>query len=377
MSWQQLKTDSAARARLVRRAAVLKAVRAFFDAAGFLEVETPVLVRCPGMEPNLDVFATQLHDARGQAYPAHLTTSPEYAMKKLLAAGYDRIFNITKAFRDCEPWDGSHNPEFTMIEWYRSPAEYEAIMEDMEQMVAAAVAVTGGTTITYQGQTVDLAAPWPRLTVAEAMREYAGVDLDHAIDDPTWFRAEAVAKGCTVTPNDSWDDVFFKIFLRDVEPKLGTCHCERSEAISPTATSEIASSASGLLATTDTPLRPIILHEYPRSMAALARLKPGDPRYALRFEAYCCGLELANAFAELNDAAEQRARLEEESAERQRLNRSPWAIDEDFLAAVGEMPPASGIAFGLDRLVMLLTDAPSIREVLFFPADTVWGKPKE
>jgi lysyl-tRNA synthetase class 2 len=377
MHWQQLKTDPAARARLAQRAAVLKAVRGFFDTAGFLEVETPLLVQYPGMEPNLDVFATELRDERGQAFPAHLITSPEYAMKKLLAAGYDRIYNITKAFRNNEPWDGSHNPEFTMIEWYRSPAEYEAIMADMEQMVAAAaVAVTGGTTVTYQGQAVDLAAPWPRLTVAEAMRQYAGLDLDRAIDDPAWFRAEAIAKGCTVTAGDTWDDVFFKLFLRDVEPRLGTSHCERSEAISPIATSEIASLASGLLAMT-APARPVILCEYPRSMAALALLKPSDARYALRFEAYCCGLELANAFAELNDKAEQRARLEEEASERQRLGRSPWALDEDFLAAVGEMPPASGIALGIDRLVMLLTDAPTIREVLFFPADAVWGKPKQ
>jgi lysyl-tRNA synthetase class 2 len=344
MSWQQLKADPAARARLAKRTATLKAVRTFFDARGFQEVETPLLVQYPGMEPNLDVMATAVSDERGQSFPAHLITSPEYAMKKLLAAGYDRIYNITKAFRNREPWDGSHNPEFTMIEWYRSPAEYEAIMEDMEQLVVeAARAVTGGTVVTYQGQTIDLTAPWPRLTVREAMSQYAGLDLDRAIDDPAWFRAEAATKGCTVTASDSWDDVFFKLFLRDVEPNLGQG-------------------------------RPVILCEYPRSMAALARLKPGDPRYALRFEAYCCGLELANAFAELNDPAEQRARLEEESAERRRLGRSPWAIDEDFLAAVAEMPPAAGIAFGLDRLVMLLTDAPSIREVLFFPASSVWGK---
>lgn len=341
-NWKRLKTDAAYRARMEARAKILAAIRAFFASRGFLEVETPTLVALPGMEPHLDPFVSRLVRHDGAAFDGHLVTSPEYAMKKLLAGGAERIFEIAKCFRNGEPWDGSHNPEFTMIEWYRANADYRALMADTEEMAAAvATAVTGSARVRFGDREIDLAPPWPRMTVREAMAEHAGIDLDRAIDEPEWFRQAVEAKGCTLTADDSWDDVFFKIFLRDVEPKLGTD-------------------------------RPLILHEYPRSMAALARMKPGDSRYAERFEAYCGGLELANAFSELNDAAEQRRRLEEERDLRAKLGRHLYGIDEAFLEAVGMMPPSAGIALGVDRLVMLLTDAASISDVLFFPARDIF-----
>jgi lysyl-tRNA synthetase class 2 len=337
-NWKRLKTDAAYRARMETRTKILAEIRSFFASRGFLEVETPSLVAFPGMEPHLDPFVTRLVRHDGATFEGHLVTSPEYAMKKLLAGGAERVFEIAKCFRNGEPWDGSHNPEFTMIEWYRANADYRAMMADTEEMVAAvATAVTGSPLIRFGGRTIDLTPPWPRMTVKEAMAEHAGIDLDRAIDDPDWFRAEVESKGCVLTADDSWDDAFFKIFLRDVEPKLGID-------------------------------QPLILHEYPRSMAALARLKPGDARYAERFEAYCGGLELANAFSELNDAAEQRRRLEEERELREKSGRHRYGIDEAFLEAVAAMPPSAGIALGVDRLVMLLTDAPVIRDVLFFPA---------
>lgn len=337
-NWKRLKTDASYRARMEARGRILWEIRAFFASRSFLEVETPTLVALPGMEPHLDPFVTSLIRHDGATFEGHLITSPEYAMKKLLAGGMERIFEITKCFRNGEPWDGGHNPEFTMIEWYRANADYRAIMTDMEEMVASvATVMTGSPRITFGGRTIDLSPSWPRMTVKQTMEEYAGIDLDRAIDDPEWFRAIVGEKGVNPTARDTWDDLFFKIFLRDVEPKLGLD-------------------------------RPLILHEYPRSMAALARIKPGDTRYAERFEAYCGGLEIANAFSELNDADEQRRRLEEERELRGKLGRHLYEIDEEFLTAVGTMPPSAGIALGVDRLVMLLTDAASISDVLFFPA---------
>lgn len=335
-NWKRLKNDFAFCERMEKRSAIMAAVRAFFVGRGFLEVETPIVVAKPGMEPHLATFETKVLDDKGGRYDAHLITSPEYAMKKLLAAGFERIFEITRCFRNGEPFGGTHNPEFSMIEWYRANSDYRAIMADTEEMVAAVAAVVG-----WNGH-IDLSAPWQRMTVAEAMSRYADIDLGRGIADPAWFRSAVAAKGCTVTPTDSFDDVFFKIFLRDVEPKLGID-------------------------------RPIILYEYPRSMAALARLKKDDPRFAERFEVYAGGMELCNAFSELNDAAEQRHRLEEERAQRIAMGKHDYGIDDQFIEAVGMMPESAGIALGLDRLVMLLTGASDIRDVLFFPAGDLFN----
>lgn len=332
------------RKRMRQRAETMAAVRAFFAARGFLECETPVMLRLPGMEPNLEPMKTSVRPQDGAAREAYLITSPEYSLKKVLAAGYERVYEITRAFRDGEPWDGSHNPEFAMLEWYRAGADYRMLMKDLEEMVSeAAVRVVGGAKISYRGREIDLTPPWPRLSVAQAMADHTGIDLGRAIDDPEWFAAATREKGLDVPAGESFDDTFFRIFLRDVEPRLGQS-------------------------------RPVILFDYPRSMAALARIKPGDARYAERFEAYAGGLELANAFSELTDAEEQRRRLEMERRERVKLGRLPYGVDETFVEAVGQMPPAAGIAFGLDRLVMLLTDAPTIKDVLFFPAGSVWGE---
>jgi lysyl-tRNA synthetase class 2 len=341
-NWKRAKTDAAFRERMAKRSAILAAIRAFFRSRGFLEVETPTLVAHPGMEPHLEPFATEVIDERGRRHGASLITSPEYAMKKLLAAGYERIFEITRCYRNGEPFTPEagqvrHNPEFTMIEWYRTDADYRAVMADTEELVASCADAVG------YGGPIDLSVPWPRITVAEAFERHAGIDLGRGIDDPEWFRRAASDKGAAVAASDSFDDVFFKIFLRDVEPKLGAD-------------------------------RPVILYEYPRSMAALARIRKDDPRYAERFEAYCGGLELCNAFSELNDAGEQRRRLEEEQALRQALGKPRIGIDEQFLEAVGRMPESAGIALGVDRLVMLLTNSRDIRDVLFFPASDIFNR---
>ena len=352
-NWQKLKTDPAFRARMEKRQVIIASVREFFRSRGFFEAETPIVVPVPGTEPHLDPFAVTVRTQAGRDIPAALITSPEYSLKKLLAAGYEQLFEITRVFRNGEPWgpdasaDGSttHNPEFTMIEWYRAHADYAAIMRDTEEMVAeAARRLSGGTLINSAGRAIALAPPWPRLTVAAAMKKYADLDLAAALDDSVWFRAEVEKRGFQVGATDTFDDLFFKIFLRDVESHLG----EAEKAGEPE--------------------RPVILCEYPASMAALSRLKPGDSRYAERFEVYCGGLELGNAYSELTDAVEQRRRIEADNAARAKAGRPVYGTDEHFVAAVGELPPCAGIAFGLDRLVMLLTDAPDIQDVLFFPA---------
>ena len=282
-------------------------IRRFFKSRGFVEVETPLLVAHPGMEPHLEVFKTELVTASGRRADGYLTTSPEYAMKKLLAAGLPRIFQMCKAFRNREEVSAGHNPEFTMLEWYRANADYTALMDDCEDLLN------------------DLGSPGPveRLSVEEAFEKYAGLRLD---------QVEA-------TEDTTWEQAFHLVLLSDVEPHL-TRH---------------------------------ILYDYPIELAALARPKPSDPRFAERFELYVGGLELGNAFSELTDPVEQRRRLAAEREERMANGRTVYDLDEDFIRALEiGIPPSAGIAVGVDRLVMLLTGAPAIRDVLWFPADEVF-----
>ncbi len=337
--WKTLKENARLRENLVKRSEILAAIRAFFDGSGYLEVETPLVVAKPGMEPYLDPFETTVKDPFGHAYRAFLITSPEYALKKLLAAGFPKIYQLGKCFRNGEAFQGRHNPEFTMLEWYQAGTDYVGIMEETEALVkSVALKVLGGTAITWRGATIDLGLPWECLTVKEAMRKYAGVDLDAALEEKS-ILIEAAARLGHVLPGDTaWDDAFFSVFLNAVEPRLGT-------------------------------ERPTFLREYPISMAALSKASARDPQYAERFELYVGGLELANAYTELTDAGEQRKRLEEERVLRQKFGRTGYGVDEDFLAAVEAMPEAGGISIGIDRLVMLLLGEEDIRDVLAFPAE--------
>jgi elongation factor P--(R)-beta-lysine ligase len=321
----------ARRARLRARAQAQSAIRGHFAGQGFLEVETPLRVPSPGLELHLDA------EPSGEAW---LVTSPEYQMKRLLAAGCERIFQLCHCFRRGER-TAQHNPEFTMLEWYRAYAGYEEIAADVEQLGAAvARAVCGTTALGYGGVPVDLAPPWERLTVAEALRRHAGLEAPGDLPAPE-LRRRALALGFGPIAEDApWDDVFFQVFVHAVEPKLGR---------------------SG---------RPTILLEWPAPLAALARTKPGDPAVALRFEAYACGLELANAFDELVDAAVQRGRFLEDIRARRERGRPEYPLDERLMAALVEgLPPSAGVALGVDRLVMLVTGASDIREVLAFTVD--------
>ncbi len=348
-----LKKEKARQEKFFIRAKILSLIRDFFKKENFLEVETPSLVKLPGMEPHLDplkVFAP----ASGGREEGYLITSPEYAMKKILAAGFKNIFQICKSFRGGEAADKLHNPEFTILEWYRARADYEDIMYDVENLFKH-IAINlnlneranskfkiqnSKLQIKYQNQKIDLTPPWPRLTVKAAFKKYAKIDLDKALTRESMAQA-AKEKGYDVFGDDSFDDIFFKIFLSEIEARLGRG-------------------------------KPTILYDWPARMAALARLKKNDPRYAERFEVYIGGLELGNAFSELVDSAEQRGRLVAERNLRKNLGKEIYDIDEDFLRALQDVPPSGGIAMGIDRIVMLFTDAKSIDEILFFPAKEIF-----
>lgn len=342
--WERLVRDPAGRARLEARGRTLAAIRAFFAKRGFLECDTPALVAAPGMEPHLAPFETTLHTVEGKTLSAFLVTSPEYSLKKLLAAGFERIYDLSRVYRDGEEWGKTHNPEFTMLEWYRAYASYTDIMDDVEELVRhAAKEVVGDARVPFRGGTIDLSS-WERLSVADAFRQYAGMDSVALWDRDALFAAVR-AKGYRPEEKETYDDLFFRVFLNEVEPCLGR-------------------------------LRPTILFDYPAPLAALAKIKEEDPRVCERFEVYVGGLELANAFTELNDPEEQRARLVAERSHRRKLKKPQLPIDEDFLAALAVgMPPAGGIALGVDRLVMLLTDAPDIDAVRFLPASTLFRAP--
>ncbi len=320
------------------RSDVVKNIRAFFGQEGFLEVQTPRLVGLPGQELYLEPFWTEVVEANGTKHPAALITSPEYAMKRLLAAGMDKIYDLGPCFRNHEPWDGSHDPEFLIIEWYRRDAGLQELIRDTEAMIRAVVRTVGKEQ--DPAWAAALATPFHVLTVREAMERYAGVDLDSLLENREALAQVVQAHGQTAGATDTWDDLFFKLFLSEVEPHLGWNDDHSA-------------------------WQPTFLTMYPASMAALAR-KDVDPRYALRTELYIGDLELANGFAELCDEVEQRTRFEEERAMRASSGKPTWALDERFLSSLPAMGNAAGIAFGVDRLVMLLAHTTSITDVVPF-----------
>jgi elongation factor P--(R)-beta-lysine ligase len=318
---------------LMARNHVTAALRSWFAGAGFTEVETAALQVSPGNETHLHAFATERIGPDGARAPRYLATSPEFALKKLLAAGEDRIVDFARVFRNRE-MGPLHAPEFTMVEWYRANEPVETIMADCAAVLAEAAAATGATTFAWRGREADAKAAPAAMTVAEAFSRHAGIDLIAVIGDRDAF---ADVAGVRVADDDTWSDIFSRVLSEKIEPQLGIG-------------------------------RPVFLTEYPASEAALARLKSDDARVALRFELYACGIELANGFAELTDAHEQRRRFVADMDEMERIYGARYPLDEDFLAALRVMPPASGVALGLDRLVMLVTGATHIDQVQWTPA---------
>jgi len=330
------------RAKLAARGRILGAVRDFFAASDYVEVDTPALQVSPGLEPHLKAFATVLYDPRdGVARPRYLHTSPEFAMKKLVAGGMARIWQLAHAYRDGER-SATHHPEFSMLEWYRAGAGYRDLMMECEALLRCVQEAAAVEALRWRGRSADVRLVWQRLTVAEAFLRHAAIDLLSTAPDPErpdagLLGAAAARIGIAPHPGDDWESLYFRIFLERIEPHLGT------------------------------PV-PTILCDYPLALAALSRPKPDDPRLAERFELYVCGLELANAFGELTDPAEQRRRFASDQARKQALYGETYPVDEDFLAALEHgLPECAGIALGFDRLVMLATGADHIEEVLWAP----------
>jgi lysyl-tRNA synthetase class 2 len=327
------------RPALMTRNRIVAALRAWFAARGFVEIEAGILQVSPGNEAHLHAFATDLVTPALARSRLYLHTSPEFAAKKLLAAGERRIFELARVFRNRER-GALHHPEFTLLEWYRAGEPYEAVMADGAAILAVAARVAGTAQISFRGRTADPFAAPERLTVADAFARFAGIDLLATLDGLAGNRAAlaaaATAAGVRHADDDDWSDIFSRVLVERIEPNLGIG-------------------------------RATILDHYPLVEAALARPTRADPRVAERFELYVCGVELANAFGELTDAAEQRRRFEHEMAEKQRRYGERYPVDEDFLAALAGMPPACGSALGFDRLVMLVTGASRVDQVIWTP----------
>lgn len=314
---------------LRRRARMVQGVRAFFEGRGYLEVETPYAVPAPGEEVYLRCFRTVLDHPDGTAEPRYLHTSPEFAMKRLVAAIGQPLFQLARVWRNGER-SATHMPEFTMLEWYRPGASLASLMDETEHLLRSVLPPH----LSYGEDALDLTQPFERLTMQEAFARHVGVDLLASAGDATRLAHDA---SVALRNGESWEDLFFRLLLDRVEPHIGR-------------------------------ERPTFLTHWPAEQAALAKRDPADPRVALRFELYAAGLELANAFEELTDPQEQRQRFEADRARRLQITpEQDWPLDEAFLEALADMPPTSGIALGFDRLVMLATGAPRLEEILWLP----------
>lgn len=347
----KLKQNSGLWERYWIREKVIDAIRGYFKAEGFHEVEVPLLLPIPSTEPFLEVFETELRDDQGNKWQAFLPSSPEFALKKLLCAGSGSIFTITKSFRNGEGRSRAHNPEFTILEWYRTPGDYMDIAKDFEglmRFIWERLQPTGsdlvghgqsdlrGLTLTYQDRKYSWQAPWERISVGEAFQKYTGINIETMLDEKK-LKEAGEKKGYQVSTKTTWEEIWNQIMANEIEPQLGK---------------------NG----------PTILYDYPIAQAALAR-PAKDPRFAERFEVFMGGMELGNCFSELTDWREQERRCLANLAERKKLGKTEYPIDNDFIDALKMgMPETGGIAVGVDRLVALFADVPDIADTMFFPA---------
>jgi elongation factor P--(R)-beta-lysine ligase len=338
-TWQKIKDNPKLLKQYFVREEVVDVIRNFFKTQGFREVFTPIMVPIPSIEPNLEVFKTELSTSKGLKRDGYLIMSPEFSIKKLLAAGIGSCFEITHCFRNGEEVSPLHNPEFTMLEWYRINSDYRDVMRDFEDLF---ISIIGKNKFDYQGRTLDIAKPWPRYSVAEAFEKFAGIDTETMLSTEKLLNA-GKEKGYMVEENVSWEQMFYQVFLNEIEPALNKSN------------------------------KPAIIYDYPISQASLSRPKKDDPRFAERFEVFLAGVELANCFSELTDAKMQKERFAEDLEARKLLGKSIYPIDEDLINALASgLPSVSGIAVGVDRLIMLKANVPSVSETMFFPGGEVF-----
>lgn len=343
-TWQKLKQHPDLWQKYFVREQVIKAIRTFFDEKQFHEVETPILIGNPPAESYLDVFQTTLLDRTRHETPAYLSTSPEIALKKLIVAGIGNCYSITKSFRNGETDSATHAPEFTILEWYRVNKTYVDIMDDCEELILHInTRLDHETMLTYQNTSFDLSKKWKRVSVKDAFKQWAHVNLMDFFDMKN-AQHIATKKGYTVTASNTWEELYNQIFLNEVEPHLGVT-------------------------------TPTIIYDFPSAMGALCQTKSSDPRFVERFEFYIGGLELGDCYGELIDWKEQQTRFEKELLEVKRLKKTTYEYDHDFIDALQEgMPPTSGIAVGLDRLIMLFANTKTIQETQLFPYQELFDK---
>lgn len=332
------------------REKVIRAIREFFYSQYFHEVETPILTPAVIPESYVEYFETYLLDRKRNRKKIFLSTSPEASLKKLLVLGIGNCFEITKSFRNTESGSMTHNPEFTILEWYRVGAQYMDIIKDCEALITHICRYLNISAINYQGRLIDVSNPWPRLSVSQALERFCGLSLDsitdryantvHTMFSVSRILPSARKKGYKVKATDTWETIFNQIYLNEIEPMLKEYNT------------------------------PVVIYDFPRPMAALAKLNKDDPREAQRFEFYIGGLELGDCYSELTDWSEQKNRFKSEQDERKRLKKTAVMADSDFIAALKHgLPECAGIAVGVDRLCMLFTDTKRIQDLLLFPLE--------
>ncbi len=324
---------------LEARFVIIKLIREFFWSQNFVEVDPPALVKTPGQEPNLSAMSVKFHNEHGEEFNGYLHTSPEYAMKKMLSAGFDKIFYLGKCYRDFESFGGQHNPEFTMIEWYRAGEDFYSLMRDVEELINFVVKRMES----QKSKVKSLKSfdkDWKNLFMRELWQEIVGVDLSEYLTREKMFEL-CVARGFKSEADESYEELFYRIFLNEIEPKL-------------------------------VDMGNVIIHHYPAQMAALSKLSEKEIGYVERFEVYINGIEIANAFTELTDAGEQLKRLQEEQIERKRQGKEVYEIDYEFIEALKNMPDSAGIALGVDRLIQVLLSCQKIEDVIILPSIEVF-----
>lgn len=333
VTWKEIKDNSTARWRIEKKAEIIKSIREFFWADDFIEPTTPVAMHKMIQEKYLQPVPVRFHDPSGKEFPFYLVTSPEIGLKKILGAGLPKIFQVCPVFRDYEDFGHTHNIEFLMLEWYRSPGGLNEIMNDTEKLVKFIAQKIGVEKIKANGKEIDLMTDWERISMKDLWKKFLDINLDDYLTDET-MAGLARSLGYNIQSGEAYENSFYEIFLNKIEPFLGVT-------------------------------KPVMIYDYPLPMSALCRPNPNDPRYVERCECYIAGLELSNAYGELVDAIEQQKRMKENYSFREKSGLVLSSIDEDLNRAVNEIKSAGGIALGVDRLVMLLTEASDINEVIF------------